>query len=108
MTIPDPFRGATQVIPAVRTAYVAGGSAGNHTLSGITLKDSLLSVHHISLTEGAPNTFSAVEDLTSEFSITAADTINNTGGTDTTGGLLAVSYYDEDLGRESEPPWNPA
>ena len=35
-------------------------------------------------------------DLSSEFSITAADTINNTGGTATTGDLLLVFWYDDD------------
>jgi hypothetical protein len=31
-------------------------------------------------------------DLLSEFSISAANTIDNTAGTDTTGGFLVVAY----------------
>lgn len=38
----------------------------------------------------------ATEDLSSEFSITADDTLSNSGGTDTTGGVLEVLWYDED------------
>jgi len=34
------------------------------------------------------------EDLTAEFEITAANTINNAGGTDTTGAVLVVVYED--------------
>ena len=35
-----------------------------------------------------------VEDLTAEFTITGADTINNVGGTVTTGAVLVVAYED--------------
>lgn len=44
-----------------------------------------------------------VANLTSEFTITAANTINNTGGTATVGDLLLVSWYDEDLGETTNP-----
>jgi hypothetical protein len=47
------------------------------------------------LAEGAPNTRTwNASDLTGEFSITVADTINNGGGTDTTGSILVVVYED--------------
>ena len=74
---------------------IAGGTAGNHTVTGIKTNDKLRAVLTLdfTLTEGTPNTRTwAVSDLTSEFSISAADTINNTGGTDTSGGILLVLY----------------
>ena len=43
-------------------------------------------------------------DLSSEFTITAANTINNTGGTASTNGLLLVKWYDTDYGDIAEVP----
>jgi hypothetical protein len=92
------------VIPRVRTAYIAGGSAGAHTLTGIQDDfDMIIQVTHLALTEGAPNTFSAPDDLTSEFTISDDDEIDNTAGTDSTGGLLIVVWYDADWGMQSDP-----
>lgn len=65
-------------------ALIAGGSAGNHTVTGIATTDTLVSVIH--------NTAGTLADLTSEFTISAADTINNSAGTDTTGDQLLVTY----------------
>lgn len=73
---------------AFRQTIIAGGSAGNHTVSGIAAGDTLVSVLHLDMTDASE----AGADLTSEFSITAANTINNTGETDTTGGFLVVTY----------------
>ena len=75
---------------AIKQTVIAGGSAGAHTVTGIKTRDSLVSVlfEKVDFT-GSTHTFS---DLTSEFSISAADTIDNTGGTDTTGGYLIVTY----------------
>jgi len=81
-------------LPLVSTV-IAGGAAGDHTVTGIETKDNLKTVLHLDFTleEGAPNTRTwVIHDLTSEFSISAANTINNTGGTDTSGGILLVSY----------------
>ena len=75
---------------AVRTTIIAGGAAGDHTVTGIEVGDALRAVLHIDGTD-ASETY---DDLTIEFSITGADTINNTGGTDTTGGGLVVVYED--------------
>ena len=61
---------------------IAGGAPGNLTVTGILETDILLAV--INLTTEA--------DLTSEFTITATDTINNGGGTDTTGENLLVIW----------------
>lgn len=65
---------------------VSGGAAGDITVTGIKEEDSLKSV--INLTDGA--------DLTDEFSITDDDTINNGGGTATTGDDLLVLYIAAD------------
>lgn len=70
---------------------INGGAAGNHTVSGIRVGDSLISVIQFDVdTDGIVG----VADLTSEFTITGNDTINNTGGTNTTGDKLYVLYQD--------------
>jgi hypothetical protein len=82
---------------AVRTMVIDGGAAGDHTVTGIAVGDALRAVLKLdfTLTEGVPNTRTwAVSDLTSEFSIAGANTINNTGGSVTTGGVLVVVYED--------------
>lgn len=63
-------------------AAIAGGAAGNLTVTGITTSDTLVAV--LNLTAGG--------NLTSEFTITATNTINNALGTDTTGLILLVVY----------------
>jgi hypothetical protein len=72
----------------LKQALIDGGAAGNHTVTGIEENDELVSVLHY--TTGA-----ALADLTSEFSISAADTINNTGGTDSSGDQLWVTWIDK-------------
>ncbi len=68
-------------------AVISGGAAGAHTLPGaIGSGDNLIAVHHVSA-DLVTNT-----DLTSEFSITSANTIDNTGGTNTTGNFLVVVW----------------
>jgi len=79
----------------LKTFPVAGAAAGNLTVTGITTDDRLVSVVGFILVEGAPNTLTIL-DLTSEFTITAANTINNTGGTASTAGMLFVTYLDKD------------
>jgi hypothetical protein len=96
------------IIPRMRIGFVPGGAAGNFTVTGIRDGfDRIISVLHLTLTlsEGAPNTTNAwsIADLTSEFSITASDTINNGGGTATTNDLLMVIWYDADWGEQSDP-----
>jgi len=80
----------------LRLTIIAGGAAGDHTVTGITTKDSLLYVGH--LTTSAEGTYGfAVDgfaDLTSEFSISAANTINNTGGTATANDHLFVIWLE--------------
>ena len=59
-------------------------------MTGIETGDSLVAVLQIDATD-ASETYA---DLTAEFSISAANTINNAGGTDTTGSGLLVVYED--------------
>lgn len=74
----------TGIVPRIRWFVATGGAAGDITVTGINLGDKLSLV--LNLTD--------LVDLTSEFSITAANTINNAGGTATTGDALLVCYFD--------------
>lgn len=73
-----------------RRRFVIGGAAGNLTVPGLLAQDELLHVI------GFKTDFSAVVALgpngTNEFKITADGTINNTGGTNTTGYMLEVEW----------------
>lgn len=75
---------------AVSQTIIAGGAAGNHTVTGIGVEDTLVSVLHVDFTDASETG----ADRTGEFTISAANTINNTGGTDTTGGFLIVTWLD--------------
>jgi hypothetical protein len=70
-------------------ALVAGGAAGDITVTGIKVGDELLEVLWF---VGAGTAVTDVTDLTAEFTITATNTINNTGGTASTGDKLLVRY----------------
>lgn len=74
----------------VKVAVIDGGAAGDHTVTGITTDDGLVSVLHLPNAGAVDDT----ADLTGEFTISAADTINNTDGTATTDGKLIVIYED--------------
>ncbi|RLC92155.1 MAG: hypothetical protein DRI39_08795 [Chloroflexi bacterium] len=74
----------------IQATVIDGGAAGDHTVTGIEVGDALRAVLFIDATDASE----AYSDLTSEFSIAGADTINNTGGTDTSGGGLVVIYED--------------
>lgn len=75
-----------------KMAVIAGGAAGNHTVTGIAVGDELIGVTRLNRDATAANI--DIEDVTSEFTVSAANTINNTGGTDTTGDSLQVLYID--------------
>lgn len=80
-------------VPGIKIKLVAGGAAGVLALVGIKANgDRILSVVAFGLTEGTPNTFSGIVDLTAEFSIPANDQITNAGGTSTAGKLVIVHY----------------
>lgn len=71
---------------------IAGGAAGNHTLTGVAIGDELGGVLHV--TKGAEN-LTGVADLGSEFTILDDDVIENAGHTNTTGGYLIVSWINK-------------
>ena len=79
--------------PNIAFKFANGAAAGNVTVTGIGANDEIISVIAVGLTEGTPNTFTGIADLTSEFTISAANQINNTGGTSTSGKLLLVTYW---------------
>lgn len=79
--------GESHILPAMRLAIIAGGVAGAHVVTGIKVGDVINEVLEQDGVSGL------LVDLTSEFSITAADTIDNTGGTDTSGDFLIVRYF---------------
>lgn len=79
------------------TAIVNGGAAGAITVTGIGASDELLSVVRLDVASDSGdnatgNKIQAASDLTSEFAVTAADTIDNTGGTNTSGDRLLVIW----------------
>lgn len=74
----------------IKMALVAGAAAGNVTVTGIATADALIGVLHLP-DAGAIDTMA---DLTAQFTITAANTINNTGGTASTDGKLLIFYQD--------------
>lgn len=79
-------------IPPLKFKFVAGAAAGNITVAGVKKDDQIVAVIAFGLTEGTPNTFSGFADLTSEFSATATDTINNTGGTSSANKMVMVVW----------------
>lgn len=70
------------------TFFGVGAAAGNVTVAGVKSTDELLLVESLAFDTGVPN---AVADLTDEFSVTANNTINNTGGTSTANMFVAVT-----------------
>ena len=77
----------------LKVALVAGGVAGNHTVTGIALEDRLVAVLHVSTAAS----IATAADSTGDFTISAANTINNTGGDDTSSDQLWVFYEDRSL-----------
>ena len=83
----------------VRQARIAGGSAGDLTVTGIKTTDKLVSVIRFDVAtdtgdNATGNKVQAVTNIVSEFTVSAANTINNVGGTDTTGDVLLVTYLE--------------
>ena len=64
---------------------IAGGSAGDHTVTDIKIGDQLVSVMHHSVA-------SLSADLTGEFTIKGDGVINNDSGTDTSSDFLVVTW----------------
>lgn len=85
-----------QQLRGLKVVATEGATAGNITIAGIATEDHLISVQHL-VGDGTQLT-GAAADLTSEFSISAANTINNTGGTSTANGVVIVTYFDLSAG----------
>lgn len=77
----------TLIRPPLRMKFCTGAAAGAVAVTGIKKRDILQSVVVFT---GSTNTGDS--DLTSEFSITADGTIDNTGGTSSAGKLLLVVW----------------
>jgi len=75
--------------PPLESAVIAGGAAGDLAVTGIKSTDTLKVVQNVAA--AGPN-------LASEFTITAIDTINNVGGTNTTGMTLLILWYSAESG----------
>lgn len=75
----------------LKQALIAGGVAGNFAVTGVAVGDQLVSVIYY---VGAGVAVTDVANLTSEFTISGTNQINNTAGTDTTGGKLLVTWVD--------------
>ena len=72
-----------------KRAVIAGGAAGSHAVTGIKTGDELDEVIYF---VGAGTAVTNVSDLTAEFTISGSGTIDNSGHTDTTGGVLLVRW----------------
>jgi hypothetical protein len=77
----------------LRLTPLKGGAAGALTLTGIALDDQILAVMGIGRWSGTYY-LNTLYDFTAEFSVSAADTIDNTGGTTTTSWRLLAVWAD--------------
>lgn len=64
---------------------IAGDVAGDHTVAGVGASDTLVSVVRVT----AAGAYSVI---TSEFTVDAANTLNNDAGTDTSDDILHVEW----------------
>lgn len=92
---------AVPAADSIVRAVIDGGAAGNLTVTGIKTTDTLVGVLRLDVeadtgTSATGNKIQAISDLTSEFTITATNTINNAAGTNTTGDRLMVMYRRKD------------
>lgn len=78
---------------SLKKAVIAGGAAGDLTVTGILTTDTLVAVVRLDRDATAANV--NISDITAEFTISAANTINNAAGTNTTGDSLLVLYSRE-------------
>ena len=80
-------QGAGLATGVVKVSLINGGSAGNHTVTGIVAGDEIVFVAHVSTAASV----ATIADLTSEFTA-GAGVINNAAGTDTTSDQLWVFW----------------
>jgi hypothetical protein len=90
---------AVSITPGkIKQAVIAGGAAGELTVTtGLGANDELISVLRFDVAtdtgaDATGNKVQAIDDLTDEFTISAANTIDNTDGTATTDDTLVVTY----------------
>ena len=77
-------------VTSTQMLAVAGGAAGDISVAGIKVHDTLIGVARLDRDATAANI--NLTTLNAEFTVTADDTINNTGGTNTTGDALLVFW----------------
>ena len=85
------FGGGEELTQGEVETVISGDTAGNHALTGIKTTDVIISVIFTNPNGGGAGISNEV-DLTSEFTISATDQINNTGGTDSSAGTLTVTF----------------
>ena len=94
----------TTILTTLRFAFIADAVAGAHTVTGIQTRDKLIAVLPVllALAEAAPPliTYTPGVNLLGEFTISAANTIDNTGGTTLVDKVALVVYLaiPEELG----------
>jgi hypothetical protein len=71
-----------------QVTIIAGGSAGSHAVPGLEFQDRPIALWMQDSTSGV------ITDLTSEIAGWGSNTINNSGGTDSTGNTLIVHWGD--------------
>lgn len=86
----------SHLFTGLRFTIILGGAAGDITVPGVGVNDDLLSVvlfgfDDLAIASTDPVT-PVITDLTVEFEITAANTINNAGGTASADRMLLVVY----------------
>ena len=92
VTVPFGQRTGSLNAGAIKFAIISGGAAGNHTVTGIGTSNKILAViQAVGGSAGTPD-ITELDLLTDEFAITAANTINNTGGTATADDQLVVIW----------------
>jgi hypothetical protein len=79
--------------PRIHVSGVAGAAAGAHAVPGILATDTLLSVLAVDVRDAS----AAITDVTAQYTVTGAGTIDNTGGTTSANLLLLVTWRNQDV-----------
>ncbi len=80
----------------MKLTLVNGAAAGNHTVAGITTEDRIVWIGHATTLVS----IASMATLTGEFTISAANTVENAGETDTSNDQLWVLWEDASAGAE--------
>ena len=87
------FYRATHIHAPIKVWGYKGGTAGDHTVTGITTDDKLLGVVGFLLSGALVKT---ITNSLAGYSIKSTNTINNTGGTNNTQAMMFCFYSDWD------------